>query len=164
MGPPFLAVATFQVMTATGGLRKETGWSCLFSWKPGSHLVQTALPTFPAALLCDFERGSPVTDSSLAPAEPSSQLWEGGTLAERSGSQRQPAQTSTAGSGLQFFEVSRIRNQITIIVCCWKLKERGFRTSSVTMRQASHKIVDPGDNECKFSGGCLLLLWGLLSG
>lgn len=66
MGPPFLAVATFQVKTATeGGLRKETGGSCLFSWKPGSHLVQTALPTFPAALLCDFERGSLVTDSSL---------------------------------------------------------------------------------------------------
>lgn len=149
-----------------GGLRKEATRSCLFFWKPWSLLRQTAFPTFPAALLCDFERGSLVTDSSPSPvrrraalASASSQLWEDPT--ELSGGSRQRPQPCWNRHAV--FELSRNRNQITIVLCCCKLKERGFHTGSVTMRQASHRIADPGDNKCKFLGCCLLLLWDFLS-
>nr|AAA20827.1 serotonin 5HT-2 receptor [Rattus norvegicus] len=41
--------------------------------------------------------------------------------------------------------------------------KRGDSTLHRSSRQASHRIADPGDNECKFLGCCLLLLWDFLS-
>lgn len=89
-----------------GGLRKEATRSCLFFWKSQSLLVQTAFPTFPAALLCDFERGSLVTDSSLC-ARLSEQPGSGREDPSSAVAEAASTDLNGAGTGMRFLKSAK---------------------------------------------------------
>lgn len=68
-----------------------------------SLLIQTAFPTFPAALLCDFERGSLVTDSFRC-ARLSEQPGSGREDPSSAVAEAASTDLNRAGTGMRFLK------------------------------------------------------------